>query len=255
MTNEIDDGTQGEAGDAMGGRELADPAWPLVSLEEQLAKYAQWNDRYALGITSDELEAINPNPTVDLKPGEVDLVACYLPEQGDINGIQRTFDTFARIMADEQGALFDDGQDHAWRWNQLLSDADHLQMLDGYEHRPGLRRVILHRTDFYDPVKGRTLEEVRTWSGQRALTLAASEVLMDAAIDPRSAQAMDGATIPYRDMAGYRFNLPDDVDRWSSCPYLHCAADIRRIGIYAYFFDSSCRVMSAPSVRSHDGDC
>lgn len=219
---------------------------PPVSLEEQLAKYRRWNEPHSLEITEEMFAAIDLTPTPNLKFGEVDLIVYYAPDKDDVSGVQRTFDVSSQLMAEEQEALFDDDEEHAWKWPGLQSDPEHLRLTAGIERKPGLRRVILDRNAWHKPQQGRSVKEVRTWAAQDGHILAGPEVLWDAALDPQSAQNMDGSKNPFRDMAAYEVTVPDGGP-WGSCPYL--CRDGRQVRLSAGWVGISFQRWSAPLVR------
>jgi hypothetical protein len=188
-------------------REQLAPSRPelFVSLEVQLANVRNWNKMRGWGFTDADFEAI------DLTPSErsglvVDVIAVYLPDEGNTSGVQRTFEELWDIASSLQPGK--------WRWEELKSDKKHLRLLDGIEHKPGIRRVTIDLGANWDPKDGIRPIDVRGSDSVHAEALAA------AAHFPDWIQAMDGEHIPYVWMPGYQVTLPG-AEAWRNVPYLH----------------------------------
>lgn len=194
-------------------REQLAPPLPelFVSLETQLANVRNWNQMRGWGFTDADFDSI------DLTPSEhtglvVDVIVVYLPDEGKTSGIQRTFEELWDIASSVQPGK--------WRYESLKSDKKHLRLLDGIEHKPGIRRVTLDLGANWDTTNGIRPVDVRNQDSVHAEALAA------AAHFPNWVQAMDGERVPYVWMPGYQVTIPGS-EAWRGVPSL-CWGSVSR---------------------------
>ncbi len=174
-----------------------------VELDEQLANVRRWNDERDWGFTETDFNAIDLTPAKHA--GLVfDVVAVFLPDQGQISGIQRTFDELWDVDSSVQPGK---------RYESVKSGPEHLRLLDGINHKPGIRRVTLDCGANWDPESGIRLIDVRGSDSVHAEALAA------AAHFPKWIRAMDGESVPYVWMPGYQMRIPGNT-AWCHAPDL-----------------------------------
>jgi hypothetical protein len=200
-------------------REQLAPSLPelFTSLEVQLANVRNWNKMRDWGFTDADFDGLDLTP-VERSGLVVDVIAVYLPDEGNTSGIQRTFEELWDI-----GSSIQPGK---WRYESLKSDKKHLRLLDGIEHTPGIRRVTLDLGANWDPKDGIRPMDVRGPDSAHA------EVLAAAAHFPDWVQAMDGERVPYVWMPGYQATIPGD-GAWRSVPYLGWGSGGRRVRLGA----------------------
>jgi hypothetical protein len=197
---------------------LNSPAFPdrselFVSLEGQIANVRRWNEERVWGFTDDEFNAIDLTP-VRHSGLVVDVVAVYLPDRDTVSGVQRTFEELWTVAAQRQP--------NACRWDELKSDTEHLRLLDGIEHRPGIRRVTIDLGANWDPQNGIRPMDVRGKDSVHA------EVLAAAAHFPKWIQAMEDEGSPYVWMPGYQATIPGD-EGWPGVPCLYWDSTTRQV--------------------------
>lgn len=204
-------------------REQLNPPAPdlselFVSLEDQLVNVRRWNEERGWGFTDADFDAVDVT-SVKRSGLVVDVIAVYLPHQGNTLGIQRTFEELWDIASSIQP--------DKWRYESLKSDKKHLRLLDGIEHTPGIRRVTLDLGANWDTTNGIRPVDVRGKDSVHAEALAA------AAHFPDWVQAMDGERVPYVWMPGYRVTLPGG-EAWRGVPCLDWSRGGRGVKLDAY---------------------
>ena len=165
---------------------------------------AEWNKEYGLGFRRDhfcdaryQAERITwptENPFLDA------VVVPYLPEKDGVPGYIRTF-LFLWQRAREQ-------QDRSWQWNPAYDGeltSKRIRLLEGIEHRPGLRVELIDLGANWDKDSSIAPESVRSSD-----TSPHAGVLAAAAEDPDWIRQMDGVNVPHVWVPGYELNVPDD---------------------------------------------
>jgi hypothetical protein len=187
-------------------REQLAPPLPelFVSLEVQLANVRNWNQMRGWGFTDADFDAIDLTP-VKHSGLVVDVIVVYLPDQGKTSGIQRTFEELWYIASRLQPGK--------WRHEWLNSGPKHLRLLEGIEHKPGIRRVTIDLAANWDCQNGIRPMDVRGSDSVHAEALAA------AAHFPDWIRAMDGERVPYARMPGYQVMIPGR-EAWRGVPDL-----------------------------------
>lgn len=170
-------------------RAIAPPDRIFASLREQLDNVREWNDEREWGFSADYLDAVDLTPSFEDEPLVVDLLAVYLGDDDELDGVRRTCHELWTVAAEQQA--------HTWCWDWRKDRAKPVRLLDGVVHRPGVRRVTVDLAAHFEP--GRYLRPSKV----RGVDSAHAEVLAAAAHFPRWIRAMDGKTIPYTWLSGY----------------------------------------------------
>ena len=161
----------------------------FAPLTEQIANVRRWNDERGWGFTSADLDAIDLRPADHREPLVVDVIAVYLPGHGDLDGIRRTCLELWTVATDEHPA--------GRSWEQRKAERMPVTLLDGIEHRPGIRRVTLDLGAHWRLGGTYRLIDVRGPDSAHA------EILAAAAHFPYWVWAMDGTWVPYTWVPGY----------------------------------------------------
>lgn len=183
------------------------PGW-FVSPAEQLANVRRWNEERGWGFADSDFPVVIPDFTPS-QTLEVLVLAVYLPDEGkgrkQVPGYVRT--------ANELWQIAREGQPNWWQWDELKLDADHLRLLDGVTHTPGIRWVALDLGAHWNAKDGVRPRDVRGENSAHA------EILAAAAHFPQWVQAMDGEKVPYAWLPGYQVTIPGD-EAWTDVPIL-----------------------------------
>jgi hypothetical protein len=178
---------------------ITPPERIFASLPEQLGNIRRWNEERRWGLSADDLHSVDLTPRAGGGPLVVDVIAVYLGEGADLNGVRRTCHELWTVAAEQQP--------HSWSWDWYADRWEHrpkpVALAGGTVHRPGLRRVTVDLGAHFDP------GHYRRPSSQRGPDSAQAEVLAAAAHFPRWIRAMDGKTIPYVWVAGYQVLIRD----------------------------------------------
>jgi hypothetical protein len=208
----------------------------LLSLEDQLNKLNDFNERFWGGLlTPEEFTAI------DIRSDHVqsvdDLEILYV----DFGSPEQNVEMWWKVIAGTQP--------RAWRWDGLKTDPEHLRLAPNtYQYNPGMRgiyRVRINLVANWQPQDGRSVLQVREWATRFGEYLAHAEVLAAYGFHNELLQRQDGTNLPYSDMAGFEASVPGDGP-WASCPYLSWSGDEARLS--AYWVDSVHQLWSAPVV-------
>ena len=204
------------------------PSQQIECVKEFLANYGGGS-----GFTPADIPSVPTNFT-PRTPTEVLMLAVYLPDKGKTKGVQRTFDSLWDFVKTPTGYT-------KWRWDQLKSDSKHLRLLEGIEHRPGIRWVA------FDPNANHGKSPQSCWDNlDVASTLAGPEVLMALAHFPMWAASWNGNKSPYPNLAGYQFYWEA---AWGRCPCVYRYGGDRRLGLDADSADDAHDGWASPSVR------
>ena len=173
---------------------ITPPGRLFASLPEQLANIRRWNEERRWGLRADDFHAVDLTPQAGDDPLFVDLIAVYLDDRPDLNGIRRTCHELWTVAAAQQP--------HAWAWDWYADKWEHrpkpVCLADGLVHRPGIRRVTVNLGAHFEPGRHNRPSALRNPDSAHA------EVLAAAAHFPRWIRAMDGKTIPYVWLTGYQ---------------------------------------------------
>jgi hypothetical protein len=165
----------------------------FASLPEQLGNLRRWNEERQWGFSASDFHAVDLTPRAGNKPLVVDLIAVYLPDTAELNGVQRTCHELWTVAAQQQPDTWSwDWYDD--RWGQRPKP---VRLLGGLIHQPGIRRVTIDLGAHFEP--GRYVRP----STLRGMDSAHAEVLAAAAQFPRWIRAMDGNNVPYTWLSGY----------------------------------------------------
>lgn len=174
----------------------------FVSPQTQLANVRSWN----LERGWDFIEAHFVQAAAELEaltwPSDRLTVLVLVPY---LDTVQRTFE--------ELWAVASAAQPNNWRWDELKSDAEHLRLLEGIEHVPGLRWEVIDLGANWDPREGIRPVDVRAANSAHAGVLAAAGHF------PKWVQAMDGTKVPYVWLPGYQVTIPGS-EAWRYVPCL-----------------------------------
>jgi hypothetical protein len=176
----------------------APPEKMFPSLETQLANVRRWNEEREWGLAAGEIDSVDVTPREHADPLVVDLLAVYLDSSPKMDGVRRT--------AHELWALAAEQQPHAWSWDWKWERWHHhpkpVRLLDGIEHRPGVRRVTLDLGAHWEPGRHIRPRSIRSEDSAHA------EILAAAAHFPDWVRAMDGKSVPYVWLSGYQVTIP-----------------------------------------------
>lgn len=191
---------------------IARPDRIFVSLREQLDNVREWNDEREWGFSVDYLDSVDLTPSCENEPLVVDLLAVYLGDDDELDGVRRTCHELWTVAAEQQA--------HSWCWDWRKDRPKPVRLRPGIVHRPGVRRVTLNLAAHFEP--GRYLRPSRV----RGVDSAHAEVLAAAAHFPRWIRAMDGKTIPYTWLSGYEVMIrgrssPDRLPALSWTEFRH----------------------------------
>jgi hypothetical protein len=168
----------------------------FASLADQLANVRRWNQDRKWGLPETEFAALDLAPVSHTSPLVVDVLAVYLHGKAErkMNGVQWT--------CSELWDLASQRQPNAWCWDERMDAPKPVRLLEGIEHRPGIRRVTVDLAANWDRRHGVRPIDVR---GPMS---AAPEVLAAAAHFPDWVRAMNGHSVPYVCLAGYQATVP-----------------------------------------------
>ncbi|MBV9059612.1 MAG: hypothetical protein JO296_01440 [Pseudonocardiales bacterium] len=172
---------------------LRPPGIMFSSLTEQLGNVRRWNAERRWEFGAADFQSVDLTPRAARDPLVVDVVAVYLPDTAECNGVLRTCQELWAVAAEQQP--------NTWSWDWYRDSWQDIpkpvRLIDGLVHRPGIRRVTLDLRAGYVPRR-----HVRPIA-LRGPDSAHAEVLAAAAHFPRWVRAMDGNTVPYTWLAGY----------------------------------------------------
>lgn len=172
---------------------LRPPGMMFTSLTEQLGNIRQWNSERRWGLRAADFQSVDLIPQAGNDPLVVDVIAVYLPETAERNGVLRTCQELWTVAAEQQP--------HSWSWDWYRDSWQDIpkpvRLIDGLVHRPGVRRVTIDLSAGYIP--GRHVRPITL----RGPDSAHAELLAAAAHFPRWVRAMDGDDVPYVWLAGY----------------------------------------------------
>jgi hypothetical protein len=203
----------------------------FTSPEAQLANVRSWN----LERGWDFIEAHFVQAAAELEaltwPSDRLTVPVLVPY---LDTVQRTFE--------ELWAVASAAQPNNWRWDELKSDAEHLRLLEGTRHVPGLRWEVIDLGANWDPREGIRPVDVRAANSAHAGVLAAAGHF------PKWVQAMDGTKVPYVWMPGYQVTLLGD-EAWRYVPCLDWHQRDRKVSLLARWDGDCYRRWVCPLVR------
>jgi hypothetical protein len=163
------------------------------SLTEQLSNVRRWNEERRWGFSASDLHSVDLTPRAGNDPLVVDLIAVYLGDNAEMNGVQRTCHELWMLAAQQQP--------HSWSWDWYEDRWEQrpkpVQLVGGIVHRRGIRRVTIDLGAHFE--SGRYVRP----STVRSRDSAHAEILAAAAHFPRWIRAMDGKVVPYTWLSGY----------------------------------------------------
>jgi hypothetical protein len=109
-------------------RAAVSPEGIFVSLRAQLDNIREWNEERQWGFSPDELDSVDLAPASGDEPLVVDLIAVYLDDTTELNGVRRTCHELWTLAAEQQP--------HSWCWDWYW---------DKWMHRPKPVRLRGHR--------------------------------------------------------------------------------------------------------------
>jgi hypothetical protein len=81
----------------------------FASLTEQLGNVRLWNEERRWGFSAGDLHSVDLTPRAGNDPLVVDLIAVYLSDNAEMNGVQRTCHELWTVAAQQQP--------HSWSWD------------------------------------------------------------------------------------------------------------------------------------------
>jgi hypothetical protein len=166
----------------------------FVSPLQQLANLRRWNADRGWELPEAAFAQVDVTVANHDSPLMVDVLTVDLPAKGAADGAQRTCDELWSIAAQRQP--------RSWCWDERKTGPKPVRLLEGIEHRPGVRRVTLDLAAHWDTDRGARPLNVRGPDS------AAAEILAAAAHFPEWVRSMDGAQVPFVGLAGYQVTLP-----------------------------------------------
>lgn len=183
---------------------LRPPGVMFTSLTEQIGNIRRWNEERHWGFTAADLHSVDLTPRARDDALVVDLIAVYLPDTQERNGVQRTCHELWTVAAAQQP--------HSWSWDWYGDKWGYrskpVRLAEGLLHRSGIRRVTVDLGAHFVP--GRHVRP----SALRGPNSAHAEVLAAAAHFPRWVRAMDGASVPYTWLPGYEVMIRGRPTPW-----------------------------------------
>lgn len=219
-----------------------DRAWTqqlfwYISPDEQLANVRRWNDERGWGFADSDFPVEIPDFTPS-QPLEVLVLAVYLPDEGkgrkQVPGYVRT--------ANELWQIARESQPNWWQWDELKLDSDHLRLLPGVTHTPGIRWVALDLGAHWNAKDGVRPRDVRGENSAHA------EILATAAHFPQWVPEMDGEKVPYVWLPGYQVTIPGR-GAWAGVPILDWDGPYREVYLNAYWGDDHSWSYAVPVCR------
>lgn len=219
---------------------LSPPGVMFTSLTEQLGNIRRWNDERHWGFRAADFHSVDLTPHAGNDPLVVDVVAIYLPDTAECNGVVRTCQELWTVAAEQQP--------HSWSWDWYRDSWQDIRkpvrLIDGLVHRPGIRRVTVDLSAHFIPghhVRPSTL---------RGRDSAHAEVLAAAAHFPRWVRSMDGKDVPYAWLPGYEVMMRGERTPWR-LPALSWSHLRHTMSLTAAFVNHSFSGWAAP-VRVND---
>lgn len=206
-----------------------------VSPERQLEHVKQLNTERGWGFKETDFPPIPGNAWLHMRRDEVLLLAVYLPKQGKVSGLQRTFDELWNLIEAPDGYT-------NWRWDELKSDSKHLKSAPGHSHRPGVCWVAFDASAY----RGKSPEHALARRNEDNTRLAGVEVLMAALLFPTWPTSWNGDSSPFPNMSGLQFYW-NTV--WSRVPYLGRWDDDSRLELNTDWAEHDNPLWASPSVR------
>ena len=210
----------------------------LISPRDQLTNMELWNKQCNWGFTESDFPTEIPD--FSSYPLEVLVLCVYLPDKGrgktKVPGFVRT--------ANELWEIARSLQSNWWQWDGLKLDEQHLRLLLGTEerHTPGIRWMVVDLGANWDKQIGKSPQDASDHTSAHA------EIFAAAAHFPYWVQAMNGTTVPYVWLAGYRSSDPD-VEPWQHVPVLSFSQASREVGLGASWIDGRDRYCAVPVSR------
>ncbi|MDB5180113.1 MAG: hypothetical protein JWN12_745 [Candidatus Saccharibacteria bacterium] len=178
-----------------------------ASPEEQVRMVIRFLEKYADGEKGFRAADIPLSPKFTPRSDtEQLLLTVMLPDHGSKSGLMRTFDAWWGM------AYFGRGSEKS-RDREVLSDPEHMRLIDGLEYEPGIRWVAFEPLAFQAVV----VRKARQHAASMGVTLAHVEVLIAAAlfrewsVELAKKWADHSIDMPYPNMAG--IDLTDSENR------------------------------------------
>lgn len=161
---------------------------------------------------------------------EIPLLSVYLPEKGNLNGVERTFEELYHNIQVPIGYKKE-------RFRNLDLEKARLKLVTRIEHVPGVRWVILQLNDAYE-------SSIR--SPKAIGRLAHAEVLMALIMYPEWFETWNGITVPFINVAGYKCNCTNQGR--STSPHIQYWEEDQTLNFYALNHNANDFSWLAPTV-------
>lgn len=204
----------------------------FIPVAEQLANVRRWNEERGWGFTDADFDAVDTTPAHHDEQFRADVVAVFLPDRDDLDGVRRTFEELWEIASEDAP--------EAWSWREHLEGPRPVALLPGMTQTPGIRRVTVDLAAGWDPVNGARAIELR---GRHS---AAAEVLAAAAHFPEWVHSMEGVEVPFVYIGGYVVTFPED-EAWRHVPCLSWNEFLGRINLMDHWADHHQRRWAVPA--------
>ena len=163
----------------------------LLSLDEQLARLREYNQKYWDNHFT-QAQLADVETSFDFIQRVDDLAVFHV----QFDSLEETVDMWWRVFVGEQIGY--------WCSPELKVDAEHLRLLasDVLEYKPGIHLIMINLVAHWEPEIGRTLEDVREGAKSGGKTLAQLEIFSAYGLHPELFREQDGKNFPFSDLPG-----------------------------------------------------
>ena len=200
----------------------------FIEPARQILNLLQWNKKHQWNL--DPIQVLRMLDSVPAWPWRSHAAVVLVPY---FDTVGETFDRLWMVAARQQ-------RKHI-RWVGVDSDASRLRLLEGVEHRPGLRWEVIDLAANWDYEEG-----VDPYSVRSAASSPHAGILEAAAHFPKWVRAMDGDMVPCVWLPGYEATCLANVE-WSHTPELIFHRDAGIIKLGAQHSDASTPRIAVPA--------
>ncbi len=164
----------------------------LLSLREQLARLRAYNPQFWGGqLTEAQLDAVDT--TSDHTQSVEDLEVLYV----DFGSPEANLELWWRVLAGTQP--------DSHRWSTLVSGQMNLRLAGcARQYEPGIHKIRINLVAHWEPVSGRSVNQVRVLAKTNGETLAHAEALAAYGLHDRLLREQDGDMFPHTTLAGWQ---------------------------------------------------
>ena len=207
----------------------------LLSLDQQLALLRKYNEKYWNGAIPEDMFAA-VNTTSDHVQQIEDLEILYVQFGSD----KQTFENWVAVIKDKQpNVWFDDSLGNGYDIRRLGTNT--------HQYTFGIYRVHINLAAYWEPKKGRSVDNVRQQVKGTTEQLAHAEVFAAYALHIELFLQADGRNLPWFDAAGYEVKASGS-DRWQNAPYGRWDTFARSANVDSYRIDDLSQSYATPVV-------